>query len=452
MILRKFYAFIILRIVLISVNAFLIVLVFQYPKHLFSILISIAIFILQIVLLIRYLNKTNRNLANFFGSILYKDGTLHLPENESLGAKSELNSLLNVIGKDLKNSRIETEKQYFYLKNIIDHIDTGIVAFKPNGIIDLVNNATLNLFKLAKLETINELDQFHNNFSNILQDLLPGIPKLLNVTIANEEYFLSVRASVFKLEGSNIKLVSFHVINEEINEAEIKSWEKLIRVLTHEIMNSVSPISSLTTTITRIFKPDNKKKAIESLKESDIDDTISGLDIIYTRSRGLIDFINKYRKVHLMPNPVFEDFEILNVLSRIEKLFHTEIEKNNIDCKIEVYPKNLTINADKAMIEQVIINLFKNAIEAQVGQKEKSIVIKGFRDLSNNPIIEISDKGPGIPEKIKDDIFVPFFSTKDKGSGIGLSLAKQLVFLNKAKLNVKSEPGEGTSFTLIFNK
>jgi len=423
MILKRFYLNIVLRIILISINVFIIVLVFDNPKHLFSIVISVAFFLLQIILLIKYLNKINRNLANFLGSVLYKDGTFHLPESKDVKSKDELSYMLNSIGKD-----------------------------NQDGNIDLVNNATINLFRLSKLKTIYELDKFYKDFSKILIDLIPQIPKLINVQIANEEYSLSVRASVFKLDSKDLRLVSFHVINEEMNEIEIKSWEKLIRVLTHEIMNSVSPISSLTTTITRIFKPENKKKAVEDLIEADIDDTISGLDIINSRSLGLIDFIKKYRKVHLMPKPVFEDFEISNVLVGIKRLLHNEIDENKIDCDIEVYPKNLTIYADKAMIEQVIINLFKNAIEAEVDIDEKAIKIKAFRDVKNNPVVEIADNGKGVSEDIKDDIFVPFFTTKKTGSGIGLSLVKQLVFLNKAKLNMRSEPNKGTTFTLMFNK
>ena len=247
-------------------------------------------------------------------------------------------------------------------------------------------------------------------------------------------------------------MVSFHEINDEINEAEIKSWEKLIRVLTHEIMNSVSPIASLTTTITRIFKSNNEKKSLKEIKENDIDDTISGLDIIYNRSQGLIDFIKRYRKVYMMPKPVFEDFEVMDIFDGIKKLFQNEINTNNIECNVEVYPQNLSIRADKAMFEQIIINLFKNATEVLAEQKKKRIVISAYNDLQNNAKIEISDNGQGIPEEIMDDIFVPFFTTKKSGSGIGLSLVKQLAFLNQAKLKVKSEPGEGTKFILIFKK
>lgn len=451
MIVKKLYFNIVVRVLLISINMFLVIIAFNNPKHIFSLVISIAFFILQIYLLIIYLNRINRNLANFLGSVLYKDGTFHLPEDAEFDSNNNLNSIINTISRDLKKSRIETEKQYVYLKTIIDHIDASIIVFDKDGAIDLVNKATLDLFKLSQIKAIKDLNIFYKDFSLLLLDLLPNIPKLLNVKIANEDYFLSVRVSVFKLDGKEMRLVSFHVINEEMNQAEIKSWEKLIRVLTHEIMNSVSPISSLTTTLTRIFKYGETKKPLSDLNDSDIDDTISGLNIINTRSKGLMDFIKKYRKVHLMPKPIFEEFEIYGIICGTQNLFQSKIDQEGIECNIEVYPINLTLTADKAMIEQVIINLVKNAMESET-DKKKVIDIKAYQDLHNNSVVEIHDNGIGIPDDIKDDIFVPFFSTKKTGSGIGLSLVKQLVFLNKAKINVKSDSNSGTTFTIVFNK
>ena len=451
MILRKFYISIILRVLLISLNIFLVILAFRNPNYLFSIIISTGFLIFQLVLLIKFLNRINRNLANFLSSILYKDGTFHLSESTNIKNTDELSIIINSINNDLKNTRIENEKQYAYLKQVIEHIEAAIIVLDSNGNIELLNNQALILFKKTNLKTIFELDNYYKNFSGILLDLLPKVPKLVNIRIANEELFLSVRASVFKIEGKEKRLVSFHVINEEMNETEIRSWEKLIRVLTHEIMNSVSPITSLITTLKRIFKHGDKRKSLDNIHENDIDDTISGLEIIHTRSQGLIDFIKKYRKVHLMPKPVFEIFEIKDVLDGIKRLFQKEIEKNNITCTVEVYPENLKISADKAMIEQALINLFKNSVESFENNHSGYIKLKSYTNSENNIVIDVEDNGSGISEDIMDDIFIPFFSTKKNGSGIGLSLVKQLVILNNAKLNLKSEPGKGTHFIITFN-
>lgn len=307
------------------------------------------------------------------------------------------------------------------------------------------------MFKKTKLQTIFELDKHCSNFSGLLLDLLPKVPKLLNIKIEGEEFFLSVRASVFKIGGQEMRLVSFHVINEEMNEAEIRSWEKLIRVLTHEIMNSVSPITSLTTTLKRIYTSGTNRKSIDNIKETDIEDTISGLEIIHSRSQGLIDFIKKYRKVHLMPKPVFEKFEIQDILESTRKLFQNEIEKNNINCTVEVYPENLKVNADKAMTEQILINLYKNSIESFEERSSGYIKLKSYSNTDNKVVLEIEDNGSGMSPDITDDIFIPFFSTKKNGSGIGLSLVKQLVLLNNAKLSFKSEQGIGTSFIITFS-
>ncbi|PLX11562.1 MAG: ATP-binding protein [Marinilabiliales bacterium] len=350
----------------------------------------------------------------------------------------------------MKDLRIENEKQYAYLKTVIDHLDTAIIVFNRNGDIELCNQSLLNLFQKTSIKNIAQLDSFYANFSGILLDLLPKIPKLFTVQVNNEKHFLSVRGSIFKLDTQEMRLVSFQVINEEMNETEMRSWEKLIRVLTHEIMNSVSPITSLTTTLKRIFKKSDQKVTLEDIKDSDIDDTISGLEIINDRSQGLLNFIKKYREVHLMPKPVFEEFELKSILDRIGKLFKNDLEKNKISFQVEVYPKNIKVSADKAMLEQVLINLIKNSIESFKDNKEKNIEIKAYKNVSDNIIIEIIDNGEGIANDIKDDIFVPFFSTKKTGSGIGLSLVKQFVILNNAKLSFKSEPYKETIFAITF--
>jgi two-component system nitrogen regulation sensor histidine kinase NtrY len=449
MIIRKYYISIIIRVVLISLNCLVFFLAIQHPKHFFTIGITSALFIIQIILLIRYLNRTNDDLLRFYESIINQDSTISLPV-ESIKGNKELNKIFNAINLKLSNLKVEKEIQYQYLTHVVDHLEVGLIAFSREGKVELVNNAALKLFKTSKISDVNELNRYYNEFSDIILNLSFDKQKVIRISINGNVLNLSIRATMFRLNESTIRLVSFHDINDEMNEAELKSWEKLIRVLTHEIMNSISPINSLTTTLSRIYQSDNKPKSIDQLNENDIKDTISGLGIIDRRSKGLLEFVKKYRQIYSIPQPVKESFRIKEVVEGIKQLFNDDCQKGRINFVSKVFPETLELMADKAMIEQVLINLIKNAIESIDRNTDGLIELIVFRNETNNLTIQVKDNGKGISPEVLDDIFVPFFTTKNNGSGIGLSLSRQIMQMHTGTIKVQSEVGKGSTFRLVF--
>lgn len=449
MIIRRFYISIIVRVLLISLNSLLIVIALRNPTHFFTIGITCALFIVQIILLISYINKTNKDLLLFYESLLDHDSTNLLPVT-SRGNK-ELNKIFNAINQKLSNLKIEKEIQYQYLKHVVDHLEIGLIAFTSDGKVELVNHAALKLFQTSAIDNINALNSYHEGLSDTILDLSPERQKVIRLSLNSNIINLSVRATSFRLHDKMVRLVSFHNINDEMNETELKSWGKLIRVLTHEIMNSISPINSLTTTLNRIYQSGDKPKSINQLNENDIRDTISGLGIIDKRSKGLMEFVKKYRQIYSIPQPVKETFRVKEVLEGIQHLLIDEHQQSSLSFTSKVFPENLELMADKAMIEQVLINLVKNAMEALEGNLSGVIEVIAFRNEGRNPTIQVKDNGHGIAPDVLDDIFVPFFTTKNNGSGIGLSLSRQIMQMHNGTIKVQSEVGKGSIFSLGFS-
>jgi len=380
--------------------------------------------------------------------LVNQDSTNSLPIN-SRGNK-ELNKIFNAISQRISFLKIEKEVQYQYLKHVVDHLEIGLFAFASDGKVELVNRAALKLFQTSAINDINVLNAYHDGLSDTILNLSPDRQRIVRLTINNDPLNISVRAINFRLHDDMIRLVSFHDINDELNETELKSWEKLIRVLTHEIMNSISPINSLTTTLSRIYQSDDKPKSIAQLNENDIKDTISGLSIIDKRSKGLMEFVKKYRQIYSIPQPVKESFRVKEVFEGIRHLYINEYQKKGIDFIVKVFPENIELLADKAMIEQVLINLTKNAIESIDSNTDGVIEMIAFRNEMSHLTIQVKDNGKGIAPDVLDDIFVPFFTTKNNGSGIGLSLSRQIMQMHSGTIKVQSEEGKGSTFSMGF--
>jgi len=316
--------------------------------------------------------------------------------------------------------------------------------------VEIFNKAAQKILKVTKLTNLKSLDRVHQNFSEILRTIKPSEQKVVKIDLDDEVLQLSLNAVKLKILNDEIKLVSFQNIKHELEEKELDSWQKLISVLTHEIMNSVSPISSTINTITeQLSKNDiDKPKQIYEIKGKTLSKTIRGLNIIEERSRGLLDFVNKFRSITNLPKPDFKIFSINKLFNNIHLLMKENLEK--IAFEISVFPLTLNLRADKKMIEQVLINLIMNSIHSVKFDENAEIRIKAFVNENNRKIIQVVDNGQGIPKDQIDEIFIPFFTTKEKGSGIGLSLSRQIIKLHGGTISVQSTPNFETVFSLKF--
>ncbi|MBU8893693.1 MAG: HAMP domain-containing histidine kinase, partial [Bacteroidales bacterium] len=261
---------------------------------------------------------------------------------------------------------------------------------------------------------------------------------------------LSVSCALLNLKGTKIKLISFQDIDKHLYKNEIESWGKLIRILNHEIMNSITPITSLSKTMKKYFVDGQAVKNRKNITPQTINRTVEGLDIIEERGSGLISFVNSYRKLSSLPEPKRTEFEVSKLLNQVKDLFIDKIENLNIDFKIELNPDDIILFADKDQITQVLINIVRNSFDA-IQEKDKGEIRINATKNKSEIALSITDNGKGIPADILNDIFIPFYTTKDSGSGIGLSLSKQIMELHDGTISVNSIPNESTEFILAFN-
>jgi nitrogen fixation/metabolism regulation signal transduction histidine kinase len=395
--------------------------------------------ILEVVYLIYFLNKSNRSIAHFLNSIIYNDLTFQFDDEHEHQSTKELNKSFNIIIRKIEESLAEKEKTYQYLNHMIEQINVGLIAYNDSGTIDFMNSHAKNLIQIYQTKHINDLNQ-RNQLGQIIQNIQPSKSIILTLPIESELKKLLIKSSKIKSGENFITIVTIQDVKNELDEEEFKSWNKLIRVLTHEIMNSISPIISLTKSLIRINTNNEKDTKTK---------TLEGLQAIENRSSGLSDFVDSYKKLTKIPQPVFQTVQLESIFNQIENLFVETFKLKSIKFEKEVIPTNLFITADEKLIMQVIINVINNAVEEMKNRSKSKIRLSAFKN-NKETIIQISDNGKGIEKEILEKIFVPFFTTKENGSGIGLSLTRQIILLHKGSIVVQSEIDKGTTFTLKF--
>jgi signal transduction histidine kinase len=429
-------------------TALLLAFALRNPGHFFSISFYALLLAIQVVLLIKYVNKVHGELNQFYRSVINEDATISLPghlhKEEPL-----LSDTLNAINARISQLRYDKQVNYSYLREVVNHLNTGIIAYKENGAVDLVNRATLDFLGLPDLKHIGDLKVFGKDFYSRITN--PSITGRETIELKRDQGLqrFSLRSSMFRLGNHNVQLLSFHNINEELEVNELKSWEKLIRVITHEIMNSVSPIVSLTTTLGKIFRKREEAVKVDQLEDKHIKDTLRGLDIIRRRGSGLMAFVKKIRQVHLLPDPIQEEILVGDLFEGVIRLMKHSLEEHRVQYEMSIRPDGLSIYADRNLIEQVLINMVKNSIEAFPESTHRKLNIKAYAG-GGYVMIQVIDNGRGIDPELFDQIFIPFFSTKEGGSGIGLSLARQIMRFHQGNIDVHSRPYEETVFSLKF--
>nr|NQU93652.1 GHKL domain-containing protein [Bacteroidota bacterium] len=453
MIYKRFTLFAILRLALILINMIgisMIYLSLERDQLVFTFIVLIVLLSVQIYNLIRYVNSTNRMLASFIMAIRHHDFSINFSRGNPKSSLFELFAAFNEIITAFKNVRIEKEVQYQFLHRIVDLISIGIIVVNKNHQVIIMNSEAERLLKVKKPGKWDQLKSKCSGFTNAVDSINESGRTLFEP--GNDLSFnLAIQKAYTILFNDLHVIITFQNIKSEIEKKETEAWIKLIRTLNHEIMNSVTPISSLTETILMILEnPDQTPKEMNQLDQHNINDVIGSVKTIQNRSNNLYAFVNEYRKLTKIPAPRKETFLIRPFLEDIEQFMHAEFKKQNITFSLSVKPDNLTLSADPGLIEQVLINLIKNAIEA-LNQSDSAIIhLIAFVNDDYKLIIEVKDNGTGIEPALMDEIFVPFFSTKAEGSGIGLSLSRQIMRLHGGTIRVSSQPGVVTSFRLQF--
>ena len=452
MIYRNVYINLIVRVSIILLTCFILTLTYFTLKDWIIIFNILLVLVLQVVLLIRYLNRLNQDLFNFFSAVRNDDSSIVYERMAPSKSFVRLYKCFDEINNRIRTLKIETIHQNLYLQNLIEHVAIGLISFDMEGNVELINTAARKLFNIASIRHIDKLKKIDAALPDKLLKMTTGSQLLLNLKINDELLKIAVIATLFSIEKKEIKLLSFQNIKTELEENELDSYQKLIRILTHEIMNSTGPILSSISSIKEFLteKDTGDTKNLGQISQELLDDSVKGLNIVEERSGGLVDFVEKFRSLTLLPKPSFKNILLSDLLQDIELLMKGECKKNNIKFTVEVIPGDLSITADKKLIEQVIINLITNSIQSFNHQSEKEIMIKAFRGSDGKVMMQVIDNGSGIPDSEMDHIFVPFYTTKEKGSGIGLSLSRQIMRLHNGIITLKSNPGIHTVATLEF--
>jgi nitrogen fixation/metabolism regulation signal transduction histidine kinase len=452
MVLNKLFINVFVRVTLIVLTSVVLGIVLQHLDrgYYYTLTGMIFLIVLQTWMLVNQVNKTNTDLEKFFSSAQNNDSSVRFSEKTKNDSFRKLHDRMNNINTIIQNVKIENERTSQFLQSVVDHVDIGLLSFDMNGKIEIYNRAAKRYLNVQQPQQLSSLKTMNDEIFKIINTIKPGQEILHKMKIDNLLQSILVKATELKFESNVIKLISFQDITNELDKKELDSWQRLIRVLTHEIMNSISPITSLTTVISGYFKKkdDGNLVPLENIDHQIVSKTLSGLNTIEETGKGLLDFVDKYRSLTSLPKPNLSKCTIDSLFLNCKLLMESNIS-NNIKITASVYPEDIAIVADYAQVEQILINLIKNAIEALSNKKNGTIHLKAFY-TDDGTIIQVEDNGIGISSDIIEDIFVPFYTTKENGSGIGLSLSKQIMQNHDGTISVNSALNKGSKFTLKF--
>ena len=437
---------VILLLVSITAGAFCIV------SNRYTLLIFVGLMIVfQILNFIQFINKTNTELSQFIEAVQYRDFSLQFTEKNAPVSVRQLRRAFNQINATFKQLSSEREEQYQYLQKILELVDTGILSYDKEGNVGWINEAFKRMMNVPYLRNISSLEKRDESVYQAIMSLENGNSQLVKI---NHKQVLLAKTT-FLNEDLETNLIAFQNVNEAIEDTEAQAYQKLLRVMTHEIMNSVAPIASLAETMEKSLRGRKGKMEaggmdLEGKNDNDFDDISLGISTIRKRSENLLKFADTYRQLAKVSMTSFSKFYVRDLFEGVEILLENQIEQKNIEFDVIIKDFELMIEGDMVLIEQVLINLIINAIDAVQYQENPKITLSVFQNNQQHTIIEVRDNGMGMSEELIDKIFVPFFTSKPNGSGIGLSLSKQIMALHKGTITVNSVEKQGTAFRLGF--
>jgi two-component system nitrogen regulation sensor histidine kinase NtrY len=411
--------------------------------------ILVPIIIFQVVDFFRFHKKAQVEVEQFVESVHYRDFSRYFDVKHAPLELQPLRKGFNDINTTLKVISKEKETQYQYLQKILELVDTGILSYEmESGEVVWMNEALKRLLQVPYLKTIHSLSKRDWNLYHEVMALPLGENVIATAHHDRNAFKVLLSATAFQTEGKKYKLIAFQNVDEALDETESKAWQRLLSVMTHEIMNSVAPISSLSDTLKNMLSSSRGKVAPEN--RASFEDLELGIDTIKRRSEGLLKFAETYRNLNKITTPNLKKVYVRDMFENMHTLMEPTLDQKNIEMEIILKDPDLILEADTNLVEQVLINLIVNAIEAVKEKSEPRIFLSAYHSPHNKTVIKIADNGSGMPEELLDKIFIPFFSTKKTGSGIGLSLCKQIMMLHKGSIQVQSRENEGTAFMLQF--
>ncbi len=421
----------------------------QKPGYDITTSLLIAILIAETLALILYLIRIRRDLLKLVIALRNEDPTIRFKMEKGDPFFSEIHRGFNEIITNFRLIRLDKEAEHQFFRATVDHISFGILAFDQGGHVELVNDAFLDLFQLRSLRHLDSLAEVSAELPGTFRQLSLQQESLKQIQIAGHLYHLIFLVSRFKLRQQEITLISVRDISREMDRNELEAWQKLLRVLRHEILNSISPIKLLAHNLSGILQPEGKMVPLPTLTREEVDEMKTGLETIHRRAAGLSNFLDAYSNLYRVPDLQLEMVRVSELLERIVLLFKEQFNENGIAQATTCPDPGLEILMDERMIDQVVINLVKNSLDA-LRENEKPSIQLYAGIMEGRPVIGVKDNGKGIPADQLESIFIPFYSTKEGGTGIGLSFSQHVMRLHQGQLKVNTSPGSGSEFQLVF--
>jgi two-component system, NtrC family, nitrogen regulation sensor histidine kinase NtrY len=432
-----------LMFLVLSLGSFLLV-----KEQYVYLMVLVPVVVYQVYDFFKFHKKAQDEVDQFVESVHYRDFSRYFDVKQAPLELQPLRKGFNEINTTFKVISKERETQYQYLQKILELVDTGILSYEPEtGNIIWMNESLKKMLGIPYLKNMDSLGKRDAMLHEELLQIKPGESKIVPITREKQVVKTLLSATAFQTDLQKFKLIAFQNVNEALDETEAKAWQKLLSVMTHEIMNSIAPISSLADTLK------NRLQTARSHFEahpSTVEDLELGIETIKRRSEGLLKFAETYRNLNKITTLNLKKIFIRDLFENLHQLMQPTLEKKNIELEIILKDPQLTLEADTNLMEQVLINLLVNAIEAVKDRTEPRIVLSAYQQPVNKIIIKVADNGMGMTPAVMENIFIPFFSTKKTGSGIGLSLCKQIMMLHKGNIQVQSVEGEGSAFMLQF--
>ncbi|WP_207435032.1 sensor histidine kinase [Sabulibacter ruber] len=407
----------------------------------------------QVLELIEYVQRTNRDLIRFLLAIRHSDFTQRFTVEGAPPQYRELHRMFNDITGAFGRIKAEKEAHHQYLQGVVEHLRIGLITFDADGHIQLMNKAAHRLLDLPFLQNIHTVERLYPALAEVAFAEPTNEAKLIRLRQLTEEVLLTVHVTSLRLQNQEVRIMSFQNIRSEMEAQELESWKKLISVLTHEIMNSVTPIISLTSSISDLVKAELAPVTeAGNLDEDTMEDLQLGLRTIENRTRGMQRFVENYRRLTRVPPPHVEELSLQALCGHVGRLMEAQVKNTNISFTLQLPDEQLWLSADAEQLEQVLLNLLKNAMESCATVAEPKMILRALQDHKqpHTVRIEVSDNGPGIPQELQEQIFIPFYTTKPDGSGIGLSLSRQIIRQHGGALHATSTPFVQTTFYLTL--
>jgi len=421
----------------------------QKPEYPVTNSLFVLVLILETVALLWYLTRIRRDLLKLINALVNEDPSMQFSRVHRDPYFNAIHAGFNSLISDFRLVRLDREAEQHFFEETVNHVQFGLVAFNEKGEVTLVNQAFLELFGITEMVRLDVLKELAPDLPAFFKQFTPGKETLRKIALPDGQHHLIFLASGFVLKGEKISLISVRDISREMDRNELEAWQKLLRVMRHEILNSISPIQLIAGNLSKRLQPEGEMVPLEQLTAEEALDIKTGLDTIHRRASGLSAFLDAYANMYRTPEFTPLPTEIVPLLKRVAQLFKEDAEKHETRITVDYPTSELELSMDAKMIEQVLINLVKNAMEALKDQTSRLIALS-VRKERDELILSVKDTGSGIPKDQMESIFVPFFSTRESGTGIGLSFSQHIMRMHGGQIRVSSIPRKGSEFQLIF--